>query len=249
MKKALLIGINYTDVPGDTLHGCIDDIENIAEVLMNQYGYSEQDIVMLRDDIADPAVQPTHANMMQAIKNIVAISSSCTQIWIHYSGHGSLINNGTTGVIVPVDYNQNGFITDTEMMNILKNIACEAMIMMDSCNSGSVCDLQWSYEYMYSTKFVRTQVIPTSISNPNIYMISGCKNLQYSAEVFDSVDKEYEGAFTDAVIKTLQMNNYSVTLGKLMQGICTWLVNNGVQNQKPMLASTSPTPQWSIAPV
>ena len=97
MKKALLIGINYADIPGDTLHGCIEDIENIAEVLMNQYGYNEQDIVMLRDDIADPSVTPTHANMIQAIKNIVAISSSCTQIWIHYSGHGSLINNGKTG--------------------------------------------------------------------------------------------------------------------------------------------------------
>lgn len=249
MKKALLIGINYADIPGDTLHGCIEDIENIAEVLMNQYGYNEQDIVMLRDDIADPSVTPTHANMIQAIKNIVAISSSCTQIWIHYSGHGSLINNGKTGVIVPLDYSKKGFITDTEMMNILKNIACEAMIMMDSCNSGSVCDLQWSYEYMYSTKFVRTQAIPTSISNPNIFMISGCKILQNSAEVFDVADNEYEGAFTDAVIKTLQINNYSVTLGKLMQGVCTWLVNRGIQNQKPMLACTSPTPNWSISPV
>lgn len=249
MKKALLIGINYADIPGDTLRGCIDDVENIADVLLNQYGYNEEDIVMLRDDIDDPAVQPTHVNMIQALQNIVAISSSCTQIWIHYSGHGSLINNGTTGVIVPVDYLQNGFITDTEMMNILKNIACEAMIMMDSCNSGSVCDLQWSYEYMYSTKFVRTQAMPTVISNPNIFMISGCKILQRSAEVYDSVDNEYEGAFTDAVVKTLQQNNYSVTLGKLMQDVCIRLVDRGIENQKPMLACTSPTPRWSIAPV
>ena len=248
MKKAVLIGINYTDVPGDTLHGCIDDIVNISNVLVTQYGYNTQDIVMLRDDSLDPALQPTRANIISAYQNLVAISGSCTDIWTHYSGHGSLINNGNTGVIVPVDYLTTGFITDTDLMNMFRNIQCNAMIMFDSCNSQSVCDLEWNYEYLYGNNFLRTQVDFPSISNTNIFMISGCKLFEQSADAFDTVTNEYEGVFTDAVLNTLSANNYSVTLGKLMQGVCSWLIQNGINTQKPMLSSTSDIPRWSIVP-
>ena len=248
MKKAVLIGINYTDVQGDTLHGCIDDIVNISNVLVTKYGYNTQDIVMLRDDSLDPALQPTRANIISAYQNLVAISGSCTDIWMHYSGHGSLINNGTTGVIVPVDYLTTGFITDTDLMNMFRNIQCNAMIMFDSCNSQAVCDLEWNYEYLYGNNFLRTQVDFPSIANTNIFMISGCKLFEQSADAFDTVTNEYEGVFTDAVLNTLSANNYSVTLGKLMQGVCSWLIQNGINTQKPMLSSTSDIPRWSIVP-
>jgi len=248
MKKAVLIGINYTDVPGDTLNGCIDDIVNIAKVLVTQYGYNTQDIVMLRDDSLDPALQPTRANIINAYQHLVAISESCTDILMHYSGHGSLINQGDTGVIVPVDYLTTGFITDNELMNIFRNIQCNAMIMFDSCNSQSVCDLEWNYEYLYGNNFLRTQVDFPTISNTNIFMISACKIFEQSADAFDNVTNEYEGVFTDAVLNTLRANNYNITLGKLMQGVCTWLVQNGINTQKPMLSSTSDIPRWSIVP-
>ena len=247
-KRALLIGINYTDVPGDTLNGCIDDIENIGEVLTTQYGYQSTDVVMLRDVSEDPALQPTRENMLQALRDIVAVSGSCSEIWIHYSGHGSLVNNGTMGVIVPVDYATEGFITDNDLMNILQHVQCPAMIMFDSCNSGAVCDLEWSYEFLYGNNFVRTQLDFPSLSNKNIIMISACKSTQQSADVYDNVTMEYEGVFTDAVLNVLKDNNYTVTLGKLMQGVCTWLVQNGIETQKPMLSSTSDTPRWSVAP-
>ena len=248
MKKAVLIGINYTNNTGNTLNGCIDDIENIADILVSKYGYSTQDIIMLRDDSTDPTLQPTRANILNAYRNIASISGSCSDIWLHYSGHGSLINNGNTGVIVPVDYLIHGFITDTEMMDIFKNIQCNAMIMFDSCNSGAVCDLEWSYEFLYGNQFLRTQMDFPSINNSNIFMISACKILQESADVFDTVDNEYEGVFTDAVLNTLRANNYAVTLGTLLQGVCTWLVQNGITTQKPMLSSTTDVPRWSIAP-
>jgi Caspase domain len=250
MKKALLIGINYTNVPGDTLRGCIDDVVNVQNVLTSQYGYDAQaDIVMLRDDSQDPAQQPTRQNILKAMTDIVAASANCSDIWIHYSGHGALINNGSTGVIVPVDYETAGFITADDMMTIFQNIQCTAMIMFDSCNSGAVCDLQWSYEYLYGNNFMRTQMDFPAIANPNIFMISGCKITQQSADAFDTTTNQYEGVFTDAVLNTLQTNGYNVTLGTFIQGICTWLAQNGITSQKPMLSSTSSVPRWTLSPV
>jgi Caspase domain len=248
MKRALLIGINYTNIPGDTLNGCIDDIVNVYNVLTTQYGYDPTNIVMLRDDSSDPTLQPTKANILQNIQQLVTDSANCTDIWFHYSGHGSLINNGTTGVIVPVDYMSKGFITDDDMMTIFQYIKCTAMIMFDSCNSGAVCDLQWNYEFLYGNSFQRTQMDFPAIENPNIFMISGSKINQQSADAFDTKANQYEGVFTDAVLNTLASNNYTVTLGNLMQGICIWLVQNGITEQKPMLSASSDTPRWAISP-
>jgi hypothetical protein len=249
MKKALLIGLNYTNVPGDTLQGCIDDIVNIQEVLTTQYGYALNDIIMLRDDSDDPSLQPTRQNILESMQNIVADSANCSDIWIHYSGHGALVNNGETGVIVPVDYNTEGFIADKDMMSIFKDIQCKAMIMFDSCNSGAVIDLQWSYEYLYGNNFMRTQMDFPAISNSNIFMISGCKISQQAADGFDTTTNQYEGVFTDAVLNTMKNNNYNLTLGSFIQGICIWLVQNGITSQKPMLSSTSSIPRWELKPV
>lgn len=250
MKKALLIGLNYANVPGDTLKGCIDDVENVCDILTTKYGYDLQtDITILRDDVDDPALLPTRQNILQAMRDIVAESVNCSEIWMHYSGHGALVNNGNTGVIVPLDYHTTGFISDEDIMSILKDIQCTAMIMFDSCNSGAVCDLQWSYEYLYGNNFMRTQMDFPAIANPNIFMISGCKITQQAADAFDTETNEYEGVFTDAVLNTLKNNDYSVTLGTFMQGVCMWLAKNGITSQKPMLSSTSSVPRWELKPV
>jgi hypothetical protein len=251
MKKALLIGINYIDIPSCTLRGCIDDVVNIGNMLTSQYGYGINDVTILRDDTPDPGSLPTYDNIIQELQNIVAISPSCTQIWIHYSGHGALINNASQqdGAIVPSDFADTGYIMDNDLFAIIRNIKCPTMIMMDSCNSGSICDLEWNYEYLYGTKFMRTQLNRNPVNYPNIFIFSGSKINQYSADIFDVSANMYEGAFTDAVLNTLAASNYQITLGKLIQGVCTWIVNKGIENQTPVLSSSSPAPSWSIRPV
>jgi hypothetical protein len=74
--------------------------------------------------------------MMKALTDIVAESSKCEEIWIHYSGHGSQVRDrdgneadGMDEVVVPVDYTTAGFIVDDDIFNIIKNIKCRAMIL------------------------------------------------------------------------------------------------------------------------
>ena len=64
MKKALCVGINYYNTPSNKLNGCIDDVINIKNVLIDAYGYSTQNITVLRDDIVNnPTYLPTRANI------------------------------------------------------------------------------------------------------------------------------------------------------------------------------------------
>ena len=49
MKKALLIGINYIGGKAP-LKGCINDAHNVANFLVNNYGYLPENIRILTDD-------------------------------------------------------------------------------------------------------------------------------------------------------------------------------------------------------
>jgi len=62
-KKSLLIGINYTGSQNE-LHGCHQDVENVAQFL-SERGYSDdpRSQVILRDDL-DGNYNPTGHNIL-----------------------------------------------------------------------------------------------------------------------------------------------------------------------------------------
>ena len=256
MKYALLVGINYTSVPESTLQGCINDIKNMSSILISQYGYDASNICMLRDD--DPTKMPTREAMESALNQIVIASQSklCTEVCIHYSGHGSQIKDtdgdeksGFDSVIIPVDYKTAGFITDDTLYKYIKQITCPTIILMDSCHSGTVCDLEWSFEYLNGSRFNRTRNSDNkrTIQNTNIVMLSGCKDSGTSADIYDPEDKLPEGAFTDAFLRSLKQNKYKGPIWIVYRDTCVWLNKNGY-TQKPCFSGTSSTMLWNFNP-
>ena len=182
VKKALLVGINYTNTCHPQLHGCIDDIVNISTLLVDCFNYDINNIIMLRDDVDNATTidgfsdargagenrrnsgerssedLPTRINILTHLSNLVKQSANLSEIWFHYSGHGSQINavtntkyNNLNEVILPVDYQTNGFIIDDEIYNIIKNVKCKMILVFDSCHSGSICQLQWNLLYTGSS--------------------------------------------------------------------------------------------------
>jgi len=118
-KKALLVGINYTSIPGITLKGCINDVVNMSHLLVDAFDYESANITVLRDDNNNKSLYPTRNNILNYLNNLVNQSGNLSEIWFHYSGHGSQVRDlngdeadGLDEIIVPVDYRNNGFITD-----------------------------------------------------------------------------------------------------------------------------------------
>lgn len=245
MKKALLIGINYIN-QNIKLNGCIEDIVNMNAVLQNRYYYDQ--ITMLRDDTTNPSLLPTRKNILTALTNLIAESANCSEIWIHYSGHGSRVRDyngdevsGLDSVIVPVDSMNAGYIVDDDLYNIIKNSKCKTMILMDSCNSGSIIDLPWSYTIVNPYKFTTTKNNKYTLTNPNIFMFSGCKDNQTSADVFSVQLNKSVGAFTNAFLTCLQNANYQISLLLLYRNICI-LLNKSRFSQIPVYSSSSSNP-------
>ena len=248
-KKALLIGINYYNTINE-LHGCIEDIQNMRNVLIDAYNYSSTNIVMLRDNQTAQNMMPTRANILNQLSALVQQSAQLEEIWVHYSGHGSYVADrsgdeisGRDSTIVPCDFMKNGFIIDDEIVALLTKVspACRVILLFDSCYSGSVCDLPWSFEYIYGNTFSRNLVDRVKLTHPNIYMMSGCKDTQTSADVYVASNKAYAGAFTNAFLECLRASGHNTNLLALYRSVCTYLQQVG-QTQKPLLSSSNATP-------
>ncbi|KAL2109170.1 hypothetical protein VUR80DRAFT_2858 [Thermomyces stellatus] len=158
-RKALLIGINYFRQRGE-LKGCINDVRNLSNFLMQKHRFRRQDMVILTDDQRDPRSQPTRENILRAMAWLVNGAEANDSLFFHFSGHGGQTkdldgdeDDGYDEVIYPVDYKSAGHIVDDHMHHILVRPlkpGVRLTAIFDSCHSGSALDLP----YIYSTKGV-----------------------------------------------------------------------------------------------
>lgn len=156
-RKALLIGINYIGQKAQ-LKGCINDVHNIKKFLSNNYGYRDEDMVILTDDQSDQRSIPTKANILRACQWLVKDAQPNDSLFMHYSGHGGQTEDldgdeedGHDEVIYPVDYTSAGHIVDDDLHNLLVKPlppGARLTVLMDCCHSATVLDLP----YLYSTK-------------------------------------------------------------------------------------------------
>jgi metacaspase-1 len=141
-KKALCIGINYFNTSNE-LRGCINDARNMQRFLCTQFGYSQDDIVLLTDDASNPRQIPTGENIIHAMQWLVSNAQPNDSLFFHYSGHGGQTkdldgdeDDGYDEVIYPVDFEQNGHIVDDLLHDILvKSLpaGCRLTAIFDVC--------------------------------------------------------------------------------------------------------------------
>lgn len=252
MKKALLVGINYTSLPNVSLSGCINDTINMRNMLVDAYGFELSNIIHLRDDTTDKTKQPTRENIINNLKSLALQSGNIEELWIHYSGHGSQMrdmngdeNDKLDEILIPVDYQTNGIITDDDLLGILKTIKCRTILLFDSCHSGTVCDLPWLFEYKSSNSYLRTQPNKSVLSNPNIFMFSGSKDTQSSYDTYSVELKQAVGAFTYTFIDCLRKANHNREIMLLYRDICV-ILSQKVNSQYPLLSCSSNTPKYTF---
>jgi len=251
-KKALLIGINYFDSPENKLNGCINDIINMRNILIDAYGYNAENIVLLRDDINDPNFKPTTQNILKYLTSIISQSSRLGEIWIHYSGHGSQImdfngdeRDSLDEIIVPCNFMTSGIITDDMIFQIISKSRCKTMLIFDSCNSGTICDMTWNFSMNTKKQIVTTRTTNKTIANPNIVCLSGCRDEQSSVDTYSTFTQQYCGAMTSAVIECLRWNRHNVDIKKLFVDIVLFITQNNF-TQVPQLSSSAKLPVYQI---
>jgi len=213
--------------------------------LIDAYGYDKSSIMMLRDDSQDDYKMPTYENIMRELNAIV--TSSADEIWIQYSGHGAqvahIFNNAIMDdVIVPIDYNDTNYVFDYDIHEIINKIQCRAILVFDCCHSGSIGNLPWSFT-ITNQNIITVNNNTDAMPNPNIFLLSGCKDNQTSADVFDREISQGVGVFSNTFNECLRESRHEIDIMTLYKNICVSLLTNGYK-QTPVLSSSTNMPKY-----
>ena len=240
-KKAVLIGINYKGTVNQ-LDGCINDMIQWWSILQDVYGFDQKDIVFLRDDKAD--FKPTKQRILQEITNMV--NSKPEYSVIAFSCHGTQLpdinkdeQDKFDECIVPCDYRTGGIITDDELNAIMKNNTSTCLAIFDCCHSGTILDLP--------NTTINSQNTPlnTPVNKGQIICMSGCRDSETSAEVYNDINMIPQGALTIAMINNLRKLKYYPNLRQLVTNIQSDMTNGGlsqnvsISSQFPIYQDTS----------
>lgn len=185
-KKALLIGINYFKTPNE-LKGCLNDVKNIKEFLLER-GFKDEpgSMVVLTDD--NPDKLPLKSNIISACKWLVDDAQPGDSLFFHYSGHGEQVPDkkildgdevdGLDEVILPLDFKKNGYIVDDELHKMLvqplqKGVRLTAVF--DSCHSGTALDLPYIFKTdgTYHEVGLSIKYIPKTLTEAGVEALHG----------------------------------------------------------------------------
>ncbi|MCK9283907.1 MAG: caspase family protein [Rhodocyclaceae bacterium] len=130
-RIAVLVGNNAYSTPIPALETPIADVESIAQVLQNRFGFESR---VVRN--------AGKAQIIAAINEIAASTRPEDSIVLLYAGHGYLMDDTRMGFWIPVDASVKtpaNWISNTDISKLLKAIPARQLILVsDSCFSGSL---------------------------------------------------------------------------------------------------------------
>jgi len=173
-KKAILMGLNY---PGTKfrLAGCVNDVRN-GKKFLNKKGYDTK--VLIDKDIK------RDYDLLEALEELK--NSDAKTIFFHYSGHGTRIRDRTRDELDGWDevvFSKNGRgISDDQIVEKLQSIKNKTIyLIFDCCHSGSIADLP--FRLSPNTRNIKENDYQFE---SDIICISGCKDVQTSADVTEN---------------------------------------------------------------
>ncbi len=255
VKRALIIGIGkYEVLP--RLPGSKNDIELVRQVLLSRYGFSDNNIHVVRDEAA------TRVGVLSALNKIVKEAGPDDVVYIHYSGHGSQVQdlNGDEPddqldeTIVPQDGRTEGVpdITDDELEAILSRLkTSQAVVVLDSCHSGTATrGLEVRVRSvpaddriaLYQKNSVTTRAI-VPLNKHAYVLFSGAASHE---EALDGpIDGRYHGFFTHSLFKSLQAAPTGASTREIFAGAKSELKR--IQNQFGRTSMPEPQLEASMA--
>jgi len=240
-KHARLFGLNYAHCSAGELRGCINDVRLMSSFLQDKLGFD--DVKVYTDDTA--RYDTSKAGILQHLSAIATKSwrDSLDVVWIHFSGHGSQMedrtgdeDDGQDECLVPSDYETSGFIWDDEINRIFENFNPKTRVIcvFDCCHSGTMADLKYGFDEDGNVSVENTK---SSIKS-KILTISGCKDEQTSADAYGVAGQnQFTGAMTACLLDVLEDPQAHTDIFHMMQELHKQLQERRF-SQRPLVGAT-----------
>src|SRR5215471_14267975 len=170
MNRALLVGINKYPSPNE-LHGCVNDVNDMAHFLVSQCAFKHDDVRLVADERA------TANAIFERLGWLLNGVSKGDRICFHYSGHGAQVAarnpQGQTDkfdeVICPVDFSfddDSTMIRDKDFVRLFSTVPAgvEFVWVSDSCFSGGLTKAMLPMPHNVTTFKHKTFALPADIA-------------------------------------------------------------------------------------
>ncbi|XP_027339134.1 metacaspase-1-like isoform X2 [Abrus precatorius] len=230
-KRAVLCGVIYRNRKFK-LEGTINDIVNMQSLLVDKFKFPIECIRVLTEE-QDPNLFPTKKNILESLRWLVRDCESGDSLVFYFSGHGLQQTeyhkgeelDGLDETICPVDFMQEGTITDNEINSTIvqplkKGVKLHAIL--DTCHSGTALDLA----YVYNKENWKWKDNKPGSKNPIVKHTSGglavclsaCEDGQMAADTAAFGGKGTNGVMTYLFSKVIKENS-ELTYGLLLEKI------------------------------
>jgi hypothetical protein len=249
-KFAFLVGINR--YPGAPLHGCANDVMDMAQLLTSVYGFEKKNITLLLDERA------TTEKITSTLRRYAYDLSAGDQLVFHYSGHGAQIpstyeDDGLDEVICPIDFNwtPQHLIRDKDFKSIFQFTSHGSNIIWisDSCHSGDLSkdltkntfrgrfltpplDIHWHLDALKENKDAPELGMGKALKAQGATLFAACRDHQTADDATFGKNNRPNGAFTYFLLQELRKK--TLPLNKILTNVRASLKKAGFK-QVPQL--------------
>lgn len=256
-KKALCVGINDYPYEGNDLNGCVNDAKAWADLLVEHYGFSRDNVKMLLDADA------TKANILTSLESLVTEAKPGDMLVFTNSSHGTYVAD-TSGdeekydeAMCPYDC-ETKLIVDDELREMFGKLAkgVNLTVISDSCFSGTVTRAAVAenipglktpddrrVRFLSPALMGREILVNPWRANPKgktMYpeskmkdvLLSGCTDKEYSYDAL--ISGKYHGAMTYFALQAIKEADYQITFQQLVKRLL-FLIDNEGYIQHPQL--------------
>ncbi len=148
-NKAVLTGINDYQHISD-LRGCINDVHNIRRLLLDMFGFTDENIHILTDN------KVTKERILKEWKWLIKNAKPGDNLVFHFSGHGSYIKDldgdeedGVDELLCLYDmdfHDSDTYLLDDDMRRLTQQVpdGVYLTVILDQCHAGTATRLLFS---------------------------------------------------------------------------------------------------------
>jgi metacaspase-1 len=222
-KRALLVGIDRYEMPGSDLNGCVNDVEDVYDLLVNNYGFQPDNIRVLTDERA------TKQSIMERLQWMVNETEAGDESIYYHSGHGSQLRDRSGDeltdfkdeCLITHDHDWDNPLIDDDIALFFKQKKEGAFLTMvcDTCHSGTMTRSfdEATPRFIVPPFDIESRSIGRKLTSKSIgsrsgeeesqghVLLSGCKESQTSKEI--RIGRQTRGVMTYNLTKNLRENN------------------------------------------
>jgi len=248
-RRALLVGINRYPDPENTLHGCLNDVRQVCDLLQAHFGFpGNGDVRLLTDRRA------TTSAIVSGLQWLLDGAAAGDVLVFHYSGHGSQVpdihgdeDDGLDEIICPYDLDWAHPLTDDDLYAIVGGLpsGVNLTVILDSCHSGTGLrdgnDARRRrgrclHPPARMRRRLRTDMtvrrFGAKAAATGAILIAGCRSDQSSADA--DIAGEFHGALTFYLCRAIEELRHAGTYRETVAGTRRLLAENGYE-QVPQL--------------